>query len=114
MDRPRNDYLWLYYYVPLPLLVQPGHVLLPLQPISVAAQFFENYRAFSQGEIHALYWDGVGLSLKWKTRRIKGTISGYTLADVDNDGRQELVVCMNTWPGAIGLGNPKTVVMPYP
>ncbi len=117
-DRPPNDYLWLYYYVPLPLLVanldtDPFYELLVSRNISVAAQFFENYRAFSQGEIHALYWDGVGLSLKWKTRRIKGTISGYTLADVDNDGRQELVVCMNTWPGAIGVVNRKTVVMAY-
>ncbi|NMC48506.1 MAG: VCBS repeat-containing protein [Desulfovibrio sp.] len=118
MDRPRNDYLWLYYYVPLPLLVanldtDPYHEILVSRNISVAAQFFENYRAFSQGEIHALYWDGVGLSLKWKTRRIKGTISGYTLADIDNDGKQELVVCMNTWPGAIGVVNRKTVVMAY-
>ncbi len=118
MDRPRNDYLWLYYYVPLPLLVanldtDPYHEILVSRNISVAAQFFENYRAFSQGEIHALYWDGVGLSLKWKTRRIKGTVSGYALADVDNDGRQELVVCINTWPGAIGVVNRKTVVMTY-
>ncbi|WP_176631475.1 FG-GAP repeat domain-containing protein [Desulfolutivibrio sulfoxidireducens] len=118
MDRPRNDYLWLYYYVPLPLLVanldtDPYYELLVSRNISVASQFFENYRAFSQGEIHALYWDGVGLGLKWKTRRIKGTVSGYALADVDNDGKPELVVCLNTWPGAIGVVNRKTVVMAY-
>jgi hypothetical protein len=77
------------------------------------AQFFENYRSFSQGEIHALFWDGVGLNLKWKTRRIKGTISGYVLGDVNNDGKQELVVSLNTWPGAVGVVNRKTVIMSY-
>lgn len=118
MDRPRNDYLWLYYYIPLPILVanldtDPHHEILVSRNISVAAQFFENYRSFSQGEIHALYWDGVGLSLKWKTRRIKGTISGYVLADVNGDGKQELVVSLNTWPGAIGMTHRKTVIMAY-
>jgi hypothetical protein len=118
MDRPRNDYLWLYYYIPLPLLVanldtDPHYELLVSRNISVAAQFFENYRSFSQGEIHALFWDGVGLNLKWKTRRIKGTISGYALGDVDNDGKQELVVSLNTWPGAVGVVNRKTVIMAY-
>ena len=29
--------------------------------ISAAAQFFETFRTFSQGEIHSLYWDGVGM-----------------------------------------------------
>ncbi|KUG29403.1 hypothetical protein ASZ90_000697 [hydrocarbon metagenome] len=118
MDRPRNDYLWLYYYIPLPILVanldtDPQHEILVSRNISVAAQFFENYRSFSQGEIHALYWDGVGLNLKWKTRRIKGTISGYALADLNNDGKQQLVVSLNTWPGAVGVINRKTVIMAY-
>jgi TolB-like protein len=118
MDRPRNDYLWLYYYIPLPILVanldtDPTHEILVSRNISVAAQFFENYRSFSQGEIHALYWDGVGLSLKWKTRRIKGTISGYALADINHDGKQELVVSLNTWPGAAGVVNRKTIIMAY-
>ncbi|MDQ7831172.1 MAG: VCBS repeat-containing protein [Desulfovibrionaceae bacterium] len=118
MDRPRNDYLWLYYYIPLPILVanldtDPHHEILVSRNISVAAQFFENYRSFSQGEIHALYWDGVGLNLKWKTRRIKGTITGYALADIYNDGKPQLVVALNTWPGAMGVMNRKTVIMAY-
>lgn len=36
------------------------------KPISVSAQFFENYRFYPEGEIHNLYWDGVGLSLQWE------------------------------------------------
>ena len=54
--------------------------------ISVSAQFFSRYRDYPQGEIHCLYWDGVGMSLQWKTARIKGTVTDYALTDLDNDG----------------------------
>ena len=112
-----QNYLWSYYYVPLPLVpITLGKTseLIVSRNISLAAQFFENFRSFSQGEIHALAWDGVGLNLKWKTRRIKGTIMGYDISDIENDGTKDLVVCINTFPGAAGLKNRRTIVMAYP
>ena len=90
------------------------YTLLVNKPISVSAQFFENYRFFPEGEIESLYWDGVGLGLQWKTRRIKGSVVDFALADPNNDGTKDLVVCLNTHPGALGLQNRKTVVVFYP
>jgi hypothetical protein len=118
MTKPTEDYLWNYYYIPLPMVVadinkQGRYEVLVSKNISLAAQFFETFRTFSQGEIHALYWDGVGMNLLWKTRRIKGTITGYALADIDNDGQKELVVCMNTWPGATGMSARRAIVLAY-
>jgi hypothetical protein len=118
MEKPKSDHLWTYYYIPLPMIVakldnKDRFELLVSKNISLAAQFFETFRTFSQGEIHSLYWDGVGMSLLWKTRRIKGTITGYALADVDNDGQKELVVCLNTWPGAVGVYARRTIVLAY-
>jgi len=118
MDKPKSDYLWTYYYIPLPMIVanldkDDRSELLVSKNISLAAQFFETFRTFSQGEIHSLYWDGVGMNLLWKTRRIKGTITGYALADIDNDGQKELVVCLNTWPGATGTSARRTIVLAY-
>ena len=118
MDKPTADYLWSYYYIPLPMIVanldkDNRTELLVSKNISLAAQFFETFRTFSQGEIHALYWDGVGMNLLWKTRRIKGTVTGYTLADIDNDGQKELVVALNTWPGAAGVYARRTIVLSY-
>lgn len=113
---PNDNYLWSYYYVPLPLvpvIMGKSSELLVSKNISVASQFFENFRAFAQGEIHSLAWDGVGLNLKWKTRRIKGTIVGYDVSDIENDGRQDLVVCINTYPGPAGLKNRRTLVLAY-
>jgi len=88
--------------------------LIVSRPISVSAQFFSNYRTFPQGEIHCLFWDGIGLNLLWKTRVIKGTIVDYGLYDLDNNGQPELVVCINTYPGATGLSQIKTIILSYP
>ncbi len=107
-----------YYFLPTRLL--PTNLdrddrfeLIVGRPLSVASQFFENYRTFPQGEIHSLYWDGVGLNIFWKTRRIKGTISDYGIYDLDNDDQLELVVCVNTYPGATGLKHRKTMLLAY-
>ena len=82
--------------------------------ISVSAQFFSNYRDYPQGEIHSLYWDGVGMSLEWKTARIKGTVTDYSLADLDNDGALDLVVSINTHTGMAGTAKKRTMVVAYP
>ncbi len=82
--------------------------------ISVSAQIFSNYRDYPQGEIHSLYWDGVGMSLQWKTARIKGTVTDYSLADLDNDGSLDLIVNINTHTGMAGTARKKTMVVAYP
>lgn len=120
MDNTVNkpDYLWSYYYVPLPILLanldnSRRYDVIVSRNISVAAQFFENYRLFSQGELHDMFWDGVGMSLKWKTRRIKGTITGYALADINNNGQKDLVVALNTHPGPAGVSSRKCIITAY-
>lgn len=107
-----------FYYVPirmLPVSFNPGgkYELLANKDISVAVQVFKKFRRFSQGEVHSLFWDGVGMSLAWKTRRIKGTVVDLALEDIRNDGSKQLIVCVNTYSGAIGASNEKTVVISY-
>lgn len=89
------------------------NVLLLNKPISTASQFFDRYRFFPQGEIHALYWDGVGLGLKWKTRRIRGSVAEIDLGDVNNDGILDLVVGLNTSP-ELGIGSRQSMITAYP
>jgi len=107
------------FYVPIRLLAfrlgdDKNYQILANHPISVAAQFFTRYRYFPAGEINALSWDGVGLNLVWKTRRIKGGVSDYCIADINNDGVTDLNVCMNTHPGMIGAKFRRTVLLSYP
>ncbi|MGX9365490.1 FG-GAP-like repeat-containing protein [Desulfoplanes sp. PS50] len=111
---PKNYYFVPSRLLPINLDKDDRFELLVGHNISVASQFFNAYRSFAQGEIHTLFWDGIGLNLAWKTRRIKGSIIDYAIADTDNDGNEELVICILTHPGATGLGNKRTMLLSYP
>ncbi len=108
-----------FYYVPITMritsLFSEGNKweLLLNKDVSVASQLFARFKSFTQGELHSMYWDGTGLNLAWKTRRIKGTVIDYDVVDVNNDGRKNLAVLVNTYPGAIAIANIKTVLLAY-
>ncbi|MES9994676.1 FG-GAP-like repeat-containing protein [Desulfovibrio aminophilus] len=113
-----SDFTKQSYYLPMPMKVtafsaKGKYELLVNKDISVAAQIFGRFRTFTQGELHALFWDGVGMNLAWKTRRIKGTVVAFQVADPNNDGKQDLCVLVNTYPGTIGLEFRKTVLIGY-
>ncbi|MCM0755964.1 VCBS repeat-containing protein [Desulfovibrio aminophilus] len=113
-----SDFTKQSYYLPMPMKItsfsaKGKYELLVNKDISVAAQIFGRFRTFTQGELHALFWDGVGMNLAWKTRRIKGTVVGFQVADPNNDGKQDLCVLVNTYPGTVGLEYRKTVLMGY-
>ncbi|GAU08824.1 FG-GAP-like repeat-containing protein [Desulfoplanes formicivorans] len=119
MGVDRNDADMRYHYLPTRLLPtnldhKGHHELIVARPVSIASDFFSNYRNFSQGEIHSLDWDGIGLNIVWKTRRIKGTLVDYAIADYNNNGKNDLVVCVQTYPGATGLKAKRTIVVAYP
>lgn len=106
------------YYSPMRMIAADigntgENVLLLNKPISTASQFFDRYRFFPQGEIHALFWDGVGMALKWKTRRIRGSVAEIDLGDVNNDGILDLVVGINTSP-ELGIGSRQSMITAYP
>lgn len=112
------DSLMMSYYIPLRLVPnnldkEGSYELLVNKNVSIAAVFFPRYRSFQQGELHNLFWDGIGMSLAWKTRRIKGTVVDYGLGDVNNDGNEELYVCVVSYPGTLGVSNRKTMLITY-
>lgn len=107
------------FFIPLRFVIADlardgNQQILVNKPISTAGTIFANYRQYPQAEIHSLYWDGVGLNLLWKTRRIKGTMVDYAVADLNNDGIPDLITCINTYAGALGTDARKTLVLAYP
>lgn len=107
------------FYVPMRMLAldlegSGKFELLVNKPISTASKIFDRYRFFPQSEIHSLFWDGIGMNLRWKTRRIKGSIVDFTVADANNDGILDLVTLINTHPGALGVNARKTIVQLFP
>ncbi len=109
----------LFHYIPMRMLSMDldsngKSELLVNKPVSTAASIFKNFRNYPQGEISSLIWDGVGLGLLWKTKRIRGTVADFTVADPNSDGVRDLISCVVTYPGALGLGERKTILTLYP
>jgi len=82
--------------------------------VSSTSKYLANQRSFSEGSIHSLYWDGLGLSTAWKTGAIKGAVQDYGLGDMNNDGTLELYVCLTTSPGTFSWDGKKTILLAYP
>ena len=107
------------YYVPMRMPVvdldrDGRHELIVNKPVTTAGKLFTNYRTYPQGEIHAMLWDGMGMELLWKTRRIRGTVCDVTVADVDNNGRIDLVVSVNSYAGVTSGVKTRCAVYMYP
>ncbi len=107
------------YYIPLRMMItdfddNKKWELLVNSPSSLAAEFFGRFRNFPECDIQALSWDGIGLNLLWKTRRIKGSVADFTVVDANNDGMLDLVANINSYAGALGLTKVRTTVVAYP
>ncbi len=73
-------------------------------------RYFTRFRLFKSGYITCLAWDNVGMYEKWKTREISGYISDYALADIDNDGKDDLVISVVAQSDS-AFGDPKSFVV---
>lgn len=60
--------------------------------LSSASRIMKNLKNYPSGEIHALTWNGIGLTELWRTRKIDGYISDYLLQPAAADGKAELLV----------------------
>jgi hypothetical protein len=54
--------------------------------------FLARYKAFVNGEIYALGWDGTALREKWRTPVIADYIANYNVGGFKNNGQDQLVV----------------------
>ena len=60
--------------------------------LSTASRLFTNMKNYPSGEIHALTWNGLGLTELWRTRKIDGTVMDYLLQPTQDKKRAELLV----------------------
>jgi hypothetical protein len=59
----------------------------------------------------SFFWDGLGLSAEWKTRKISGSIRDFAIGDFDNDGVDELVAAVILDEGRVITTSPKSTVI---
>jgi len=55
----------------------------------VTGSFLSQSRYYKSGHIQCLEWDAIGMRMKWKTQKT-GYISDYVIADLNNDGTDEV------------------------
>lgn len=55
-------------------------------------RILQRVRAFSSGTLLFLTGDETGLEVKWRSKKQSGPVVGYGVFDLDNDGRQELII----------------------
>jgi TolB-like protein len=72
-----------------------------------------SYRSYTHGEIEIRSWDGVGLAVLWRTRKLSGYFSDFGVGDFDNDGKDELVAALVIKTGSVALTEPKSALIVY-
>lgn len=100
------------YYIPMRLLVADlagagDYDLIANHPVTTAGTIFKRYRSFQKSEVRFLHWDGIGLSQSSPPRIYQGAVVDTGLADLDNDGKLDIITCVNT---NSGLESTKTVL----
>ena len=84
-------------YVPSRIIVQDvnGDGIVDViinKNLSSSARLFKNMKNYPSGEIHALTWNGIGLTELWRTRKIDGYIADYLLRPNAEKTGAELMV----------------------
>lgn len=78
---------------------------------SAVGRVLKDVKLFTSSEIVDLEWTGLGFSEVWKTKKINGYISDIQIKDVDNDGKNELVLALSVTSSA--SFSPKSVIVAY-
>jgi len=82
--------------------------LIVVKNLSPSGRIFKNIRIFTRSEIYNFEWDGLGMTENWKTKKSQGYVADYQIKDIDNDGKDEVVL-------AVGLGTSlkRSVIVAY-
>ncbi len=81
--------------------------------LSRISRMTKRYRHYGSGEIWSLSWDGLGLSENWRTKKIHGYLPDLAIADIDNDGEDELIVPVVTRIGASYIYKSRSCIISY-
>ncbi|MDD5711623.1 MAG: FG-GAP-like repeat-containing protein [Smithellaceae bacterium] len=79
--------------------------------ISPAGRLFKNIRIFTSSEVRDLEWNGLDMVENWRTKPLKGAVADYQMKDIDNDGKDELVLALSL---TVGLSfSEQSVIVAY-
>lgn len=107
------------FYLPVPIRILDidgnGHnEVVTILNHEALGSHLKRFRYYNKGQIVSLSWDGIGLALDWKTRELSGQVRDFRIADMNNDGRKELVALLIKEEGRIMFREPKCMIISYP
>ena len=106
------------YYLPGRLIIYHGPDesagIFTFRNAGLAPSGFGRIRAYKDGEVLSLSWDGNELREQWKTREYDGHFRDLCVADLTNDGNAELAVLLIRSEGLILFSRPKAQVLIFP
>lgn len=105
-------------YFPMRLLTarsgkEQKSVLLAVKNFDVAGRKLDKFRSFSESQVISFFWDGLGLSPEWKTRKLSGYIRDFAVGDFNNDGSDEIVCAIVLEEGRVITTTPKSTVIVF-
>lgn len=114
---PKKSEEWDRYFLPQRIhiadLDKDGkNDLLLVKNHDVSGETFDRLKMFNNGHIECLTWNNLGLGLKWRTQKISKYISDFTIADLNNDGNDELVFSVVSKTGKI-LGQSRSYIVSW-
>lgn len=87
-----RDQVTRYVYLKARLRLSPaGEVLVP---VNEGTRVVTRFREFKNSKLKAMVWDGYSLRETWAARAQNGYLADFLVADVDNDGKSELVMAI--------------------
>jgi TolB-like protein len=105
-------------YFPMRLLTsQSGPeqktAVMAVKNFDIAGRKLEKFRSYNESQVISFFWDGLGLSPEWKTRKLSGYIRDFAVGDFNNDGAEEIVCAMVLEEGRVITTTPKSTVIAF-
>ncbi|MBW2110992.1 MAG: VCBS repeat-containing protein [Deltaproteobacteria bacterium] len=79
---------------------------------SKMGRLFGDFRWFGSGKVLFMDWDGVALTARWTSQKLSGTVVGYQVADLSDDGIKRLAIASVTSESYF-IGRPKSRLVMY-
>jgi hypothetical protein len=70
--------------------------ILIVQNNTLGGDALGRYKRFKNGTIQVMSWNGIALAPIFETHELQGWISDFAVADINQDGRNELIVSVVT------------------
>jgi len=116
-DRNRMVHTGVRIFIPSPIFLVDMNAdgkeeIVVCKNESKMGRIFGDIRWFGSGKVLFMDWDGAGLTSQWTSQKLSGTVVGYQIADLDNDGLKELVIASVTSESYF-VGLPKSRLVLY-